>query len=74
MFFRPAARQLERVAENPVDAVAGEHHLLHRDLVVAAGVETAADLGVFALVVFANDGEIDVARLAVAQRRFRCRA
>ena len=70
VFLRPAARQLERVAKNAVHAVAREHDLLHCNLVVAASVEAAADLGVFALVVFADDVEIDVARVAVAQRRF----
>ena len=70
MFLRPAARQLKRVAQNPVHAVAGEYDLLHRNLILAASVEAAADLGVFALVVFADDVEIDVARVAVAQRRF----
>src|SRR5438067_881604 len=62
-------RQLEGVAHDPVAAAAGEHRLLHRHFVLAAGEEAAADLGILALVVLAHDVEIDVARRAVLQRR-----
>ncbi len=63
------AREVEGVAHDPVAAAPGEDRLLHRHLVLAVGVEPAADLGIFALVILAHDIEIDVAGHAVAQRR-----
>ncbi len=63
------ARQLEGEAHDPVAAGLGEDRLLHRHLHVGSGEEPAADFGVLALVVLAHDVEIDVAGLAVLERR-----
>ena len=43
---RPRARVLERMANDPVHALAGVDLLLHRDLVLGAGLEPAADADV----------------------------
>jgi hypothetical protein len=61
-------RQVEGVAQHPVDAVAGEDALLDRHLAVGAGVEAAADLRVLALDVLAHDHEVDVAGLLAGER------
>ncbi len=67
--FLRVLRQLEGIAHHPVAAAPGEHRLLHRHLVFGAAIEPAADFRIFALVVFAHDIEIDVARRAALQWR-----
>src|SRR6185437_2055933 len=62
-----AAGQLEGIADDPVRALAGKNGGLDRRLVLAAP-EPAADSGIFAFGIFANDPEIDVAGLLVAHR------
>ena len=66
---RPLGGAGEGVAHDPVDAEAGEDRFLERELVVGALVEAAADLGIFALVVLADDQHVDVARLLAGERR-----
>ena len=68
-FFGAAARELECVAQDAVDAAPREDRFLDDELVVGALEHPAADRRVFALVVFAHDPEVDVAGLAVGQRR-----
>ena len=67
------AGQLERVLEHPVHPPAGEHALLHGHLVVGPLVEAPADLGVLALVVLADDVEVDVLGAPAAERRLHAR-
>src|SRR4051812_34865711 len=69
MLLRPRLGQVERVAEDPIHALAREGTLLHHHLLVGAFVKAAADGGVLALVVLAHHPEIDVPRFAIAQRR-----
>ncbi len=61
-------RELERVADDPVDALVGVELLLDRDLVVGARLEAAADADVQPLGVLAEDDEVDVRRRAILQR------
>ena len=68
----PRARapgQLERVAQDPVDADPGHHRLLEHDLALGAGEHPAADRRVLALGVLADDDEVDVPGTATGQRR-----
>src|SRR5262249_36744874 len=64
----PRAGKFEGVAQDAIDAAAREDALLHRQLVLGAGIEAAADLRIFALVVLAHDQEIDVAGPAAGER------
>ena len=66
---RRGARQLEGVAHHPVDALSGEDALLHHRLLLGAGVDAPAHLGILALVVLAHDDEVDVRRGAARERR-----
>ncbi len=61
--------QVEREAQHAVDALAREHRLLEHDLALGALVHAAAHRRVLALGVLADDDEVDVARLAVGERR-----
>ena len=73
MLLAAALREIEGVAQDAVDADAAHHRLLHHDLALGARIHLAADRGIFALGVLAHDEEIDVARLAVGQRRWHAR-
>ena len=61
--------ELERVADDAIGPAAGEHALLGHHLVLGAGMDAPADVGVLALVVLAHHEEVDVRRGPVAQRR-----
>ena len=61
--------ELEGVAHDAVAADAGKDRLLHRHFHRRSRKEPAADLGILALVVLAHDVEIDLAGLAVLERR-----
>ena len=62
-------RELERVAQDAVGPAPGEHALLRHHLVLGAGVDAPADVGVLALVVLAHHEKIDVRRGPAVQRR-----
>ena len=66
---RPLRGELERELQDAVDALAREHGLLEHDLAVGALVHAPADRRVLALGVLADDDEVDVAGLAVRERR-----
>ncbi len=59
--------EIEGEFQDAVDAYAGHHGLLNDDFAVGAGKDFAADGGVLAFGVFANDEEVDVARLATGE-------
>ncbi len=63
------AGEVEGELEDAVDALAGEDRLLNGHLVVGALEHAAADRAVLALGVLAHDPEVDLARLAVGERR-----
>ncbi len=63
------ARELEGELQHAIDALAREHRLLHRHLVLGALEHAATELAVLALGVLAHHPEVDVARLAVGERR-----
>jgi hypothetical protein len=63
------AGEFEGVANDAVRAAPGEDSLLHHDFIRGPRMQPAADLRVFPLCIFAHDPEVDVARVAVAQRR-----
>ena len=69
MLLRRLARELEGEFQHAVDADAGQHGLLHHHFALGAGKDAAADRGIFAFGVFAHHPEIDVAGLAVGERR-----
>ena len=71
--FGTLLREVEGESQNPVDALAREARLLEDDLAVGALVHAATDAGVLALGVLAHDEEVDVARLAVDERRAHAR-
>ena len=70
-FFGARLRELEGEPQDPVDADAGEDRLLDDDLALGALEHAPADRGVLALGVLAHDPEVDVAGLAVGERRAR---
>jgi hypothetical protein len=63
-----ALREVECEVEDAVDADAGHHGLLDDDFAVGAGKDSAADGGVLAFGVLADDEEVDVAGLAAGER------
>ncbi len=63
------AGELEGELQHAVDALAGEDRLLNGHLVVGALEHAAADRAVLALGVLAHHPEVDLARLAVGERR-----
>ena len=65
----PGARQLEGIAHHPVDALAGEDAFLHHRLLLGAGIDAPAHLRILALVVLADDDEVDVGRGSACERR-----
>ena len=68
-FVSPRARrELERVTDDPVDALAGVELLLDGDLVVGARLEASADADVEPFGVLAEHHEVDVLRLAALER------
>src|SRR5438105_2771348 len=69
MLLRPAARQLERIFKDAIDARAREYRLLYRRLALRALEHPPADRGVFAFGVLAHDGEIDIADRTAGERR-----
>ena len=73
-FARPRARELEGELHDAVDALAREHRLLEHDLALGALEHAAADRRVLAFGVLAHDDEVDVAGLAVGERRRECPA
>ena len=62
------AGQFESVAHNAIDATTRENSLLHRDFVIGSFVKAAADVGVFAFVVFTDDAEFNLTGLPVFER------
>ncbi len=60
--------QFEGVGHNAIAAPPREDGLLDRHFDVSVAVETAADLGVFTLVVLPDDAEVDFTCLAVTKR------
>jgi hypothetical protein len=56
-------------SSNAIDADAGHHRLLRHELTVGVREHAAADGGIFAFGVLAHHPEINVAGLAVGQRR-----
>src|ERR1700722_13684732 len=64
------ASQFECEAHHPIHASAREDGLLNGHLVFGAFIQAAADAGIFALIVFANDGEINLAWFPILERRF----
>src|ERR1700675_4904509 len=64
------ASQLEGEAHHTIHASAREDGLLNGHLIFGAFIQAPADVGIFALIVFADDGEIDLARFPIFQRRF----
>ena len=64
-----ALSELEGESQHAVDADACHHGLLNHHLARRIGEDAAADRRIFAFGVFAYDIEVDVARLAVRQRR-----
>src|ERR1700737_790168 len=69
MFFTLAG-QFERETQHAVHAAAREYRLLNGHLIFSAFIQTPANVGIFPFVVFANDGEIDLAWFPIFQRRF----
>src|SRR5712692_263495 len=69
MLLRPRPGPLERELEDPIHSAAGKGALLDDDLIVGPVVDPAADRGILALVVLADDVKVDIARLQVPQRR-----
>ena len=59
---------LERVADNPLDALARVDVFLNRDLIGRALLEDSARIGVHAFRVFADHDEIHILRLDAFQR------
>ncbi len=68
-FFGARLRQLEREFQDAVDADPRHHRLLRDEFARGIREHAAADRGIFALGVLAHHPEIDVAGLAVGQRR-----
>ncbi len=60
--------QFEGVAQNAVDARPRHHGFLHDHFAIRAGEHAAADRRVLAFGVFADDEEVDVARLPAGER------
>jgi hypothetical protein len=60
--------QLEGELEHPVDAVTAHDRLLDNDLALGVREHAAADRGILAFRVLANDPEVDVAGLAARKR------
>ncbi len=71
---RARLRQLEGELEDAIHALAREDGLLEHDLALGAFEHATADRRILAFGVLAHDDEIDVAGLAVGERRRRCRA
>ena len=69
MLLRRLAGELEGEFQHAVDADAAHHRFLHDDLALGAGEHLAADRRIFALGVLAHHPEVDVAGLAVRERR-----
>ena len=69
MLLRRLLRELEGEFQHAVDADAGENRFLHDDLALGAGKRPPADRRILAFGVLAHDPEVDVAGLAVRQRR-----
>ena len=63
------ARELEGVAQDPLDAVPREHAGLLGHLVRRAAMDAAADARVLAFGVLAHADHVDVGRAAVRERR-----
>ena len=66
---RALRRELEAVAQDPLDAGAREHTDLLRDLVRRAAMDAAADARVLALGVLAHAHHVDLRGTAVRERR-----
>src|SRR5215471_7175097 len=62
-----AAGEFERVAQYSIGAVSSEYRLLHDHFVFGSGVNSAADLGIFAFGIFAHNPEVNVSRFLAAQ-------
>ena len=73
MLLGPLGGQLEGKAQDAIDAEPRHHRFLHDELAVGVGEHPAADRGIFALGVFTNDPEVDVAWLAADERRSHAR-
>ena len=69
MLLGPALREVERKLEDAVDADARHHGLLNDDFSRRLGKHPAADRRVLSFRIFPHDVEIDIAGLAIRQRR-----
>ena len=65
----PFARELEGKAHDALHTSPGEDGLLHGHFVGGSFIEAPADIGILAFVVFPHDGEVNLTRLPVFQRR-----
>ena len=61
-------RQLKGVAQDPVNAAAGEDRLLNHHFMLRAFIGATAEGGIFAFGIFAHHVKIDVAGLFTRQR------
>jgi len=69
VLLRPLSGQFECEFQNPINSLSGKARLLKYDFAFSPFVHAAADAGILALGVLAHDEEVDVARLAIGQRR-----
>ena len=69
MALRARRGELERELQDAVDAFAREHRFLEHDLALGALEQAPADRRILAFGVLAHDDEVDVARLAIGERR-----
>ncbi len=67
-FSRPGLRQPERKTHDALDAGAGQDRYVGRDLERQPPVDAAADPGIFAFRVFADDDPVEFWPVNVAQR------
>ena len=63
------SRKIEGVAHNAIRTPPREYRFLHDYFMFCSGILAAADLGVLTFRIFADDPEIDITRIAIANRR-----
>lgn len=66
--FLFAPRQIEGKTKHAVDSCSSEDCLLNYRFPSGPFVDSATDIGVFSLIVFADDGEVDIGGLPVLKR------
>src|SRR3989442_11476506 len=66
--FLSLAGQFKCESQHAVDPAARKNSLLDSHLFIRSFVETAADIRIFAFVIFPDDAEINLARLPILQR------